>query len=65
MHSPILRQAREALQEIGLSWSPSVDGHFGVPQVAMNRRAPIFATLRASPRWPALARLMNLPGANE
>jgi serine/threonine-protein kinase len=36
-----------------------------VPQVAFHRRAPIFAPLRASPRWPALARLMNLKAANE
>ena len=34
-----------------------------LPQVAVHRLVPIYAPLHASPRWPALARLMNLPEA--
>jgi serine/threonine-protein kinase len=35
-----------------------------VPGVTIHRLIPIFAALRASPRWPALAKLMNLPEAS-
>jgi hypothetical protein len=35
-----------------------------VPHAAVHRLVPIYAALLASPRWPRLARMMNLPEAS-